>query len=372
MVAAIREEDVARIVQAYALAAIDPSCWLDALQKTSDAVGATCSALEYIDLNTGEASMECSFQMEGRVLRDYEERVFHINPRVYRAMPLAVGRIAGDRELLLHDDPNVPEFLDWLENMPYYWLQGAKVLESNGHVAFFATHYSRGKGPPQAADEKFHNAIIPHIINMHEVGRALSGDRLRNELVTNHALDSKKPFALLDRAGRLLECSPGFEAALRSTDLLGVRGGQLFGRHARHRTLVERFLTSAVGADCYTHPPLPIRLVGMGKTRGVVLRAVPIPAREEIFDVFRPAALIVLVDLDAPFRVRHKELSILFELTGREAEVAASIGEGCSIEQTALSLAISPNTVKQHLKMVFAKMCVERQSDLVGIVARLN
>jgi DNA-binding CsgD family transcriptional regulator len=367
---AITENDLARVVQAFALAAIDPTQWLPALSLASDTIGAVCSALEYVDLNTGAAAMESSLQIEDSVLRDYEERIFHINPRVRLALPLRVGKVAGDRQLRWDDDPAAPELIDWLEKTPYFYLEGAKILDSGGHIAFFASHFSR-KGGPDELSERFHRAIVPHLINMHEAGRALSGNRLRNELVTHRALDGDKPFALLDRAGRLAEVSPGFEAALNSGDLLALRGRQLVGRHHCHSSLVERFLQSAVGARRLLDPPLPIRLTGPANPRGLVLRAVPLPPREDIFDIFRPAALVTIVDLDAPTKVRRRELSALFGLTGREADVAASIAEGCSIERAAATLSISQYTVKQHLKTVFAKMCIERQSDLVAIVSRL-
>ncbi|MBS0479863.1 MAG: helix-turn-helix transcriptional regulator, partial [Proteobacteria bacterium] len=216
-----------------------------------------------------------------------------------------------------------------------------------------------------------HRALLPHIINMHEVGRALSGNRLRNELVTHHSLDGDKPFALLDRAGGLIECSPAFEAVLRSSNLLGLRERRLIGRHHQHRGLVERFLHSALGDSRYVDRPLPIRLTGPANLRGLVLRAIPIPPREDIFDIFRPAALITLVDLDAPLRVHRRELASLFGLTARESEVAALVGEGNTVEQAATRLGIAHYTVKQHLKAIFGKMYIERQADLVAIVARL-
>lgn len=369
---AMSEDDLSHIVQGFALAAIDPSQWLIAISQVSDAAGAVCSALEFADLSTGEASMECSFRMEGSVLRDYEERIFHINPRVRHAMPLQVGRIAGDLELGWGDDTHAPEFRDWLQEVPYYYMQGVKILQTDSQVGFFSTHFSRQHGPAGSEHEKLHRAIAPHLINMSEVGRALSANKLRNELVTHYALEGDKPFALLDRAGCIVECSRGFEVALRDGDVIGLRGRQLVGRHHQHRRLIERFLASALGERRFVDPPLPIRLVGPSNAHGIVLRAAPLPRREDIFDIFRPAALVTLTDLDAPMKAQRRELSALFSLTNREADVAALIAEGNSIERTAAALSISQYTVKQHLKAVFGKMAIERQSDLVAIVTRLS
>ncbi|MBS0478620.1 MAG: hypothetical protein JSR79_04890, partial [Proteobacteria bacterium] len=142
----ITEDGLSRIVQAFALAAIDPSQWLPALSLVSDATGAVCSSLEYVDLNTGEAAMECSFPLEGSVLRDYEEHIFHINPRVHRTMALPVGKVIDDYQLRWADDPTAAEFRDWLDAMPYSLLEGGKILESRGHVGFFSTHFNGKHG----------------------------------------------------------------------------------------------------------------------------------------------------------------------------------------------------------------------------------
>ena len=93
----MNDDDVTRIVQSFANAALDPAQWLPAMSSFSDAISAVCCALELTDLNTGVAVMENSITLEDQLLRHYEDRIFHINPRVKRALPMPVGFIADDR-----------------------------------------------------------------------------------------------------------------------------------------------------------------------------------------------------------------------------------------------------------------------------------
>jgi DNA-binding CsgD family transcriptional regulator len=102
-----------------------------------------------------------------------------------------------------------------------------------------------------------------------------------------------------------------------------------------------------------------------------VLRAVPLTRNNDLFDLFRPAALLTLVDLDQPQRVRRDDLIALFDLTSREADIAALLGEGETTEGVARRLEISEHTVRQHLKAIFGKVGVSRQAELVGVVSRL-
>lgn len=342
------------------------------MSSFSSEIGAVCCALELADLNTGSAVMETSIQLDESLLRHYEERIFHINPRVAAAMQMPVGAIADDRNLMTEGHPHNSEFLDWLEKSPYYFLKGGKVLDAGGHVGFFTANYSKKHGLADDEQHPIFRLMFPHLINIVEIGRAMNGSRLKQALVSQEALERERPFALLDRAGRLVECSIGFEATLRSRKVLGLRKRTLVAIHARHRKQVERFLESALGTRRLLDPPLPIRLTAPDCPRGLVLRAVPLAPSNDIFDVFRPAALVTLTDLDQPFRVRREELIALFGLTRREADIAALVSEGHTPDRVAYELAISEYTVRQHLKAVFGKMGVSRQAELVQLVTRLG
>lgn len=368
----LNDESVGQIIQAFARAAINPAEWMPALSMMSDAMGSASSALELADLNTGFASINCTHQLDEDVIKLYEERVYQINPRVRRARRAPVGFMLDDRSLFIDDDPDMAEFLDWLRKTPNRFVQGAKLFQSGGQEIYFGSYFSEAQGPPESCHRDVHRLVVPHLVNFVAAGKALSANRLNNELVTVRHLETQRPFALLDRAGHLIECSSGFEAVLNATDVLTVRNKRLFAAHARHRQDVDRFLESALGAQRLLKPPLPIRLVTPSRPRGLILRAVPLQPGNEIFDVFNPAALVTLDDLDRPNFVKRGELIELFGLTPREADVSAMMSEGYSCRGVANQLTISEYTVRQHLKAVFGKVGVSRQSELVAIISRLS
>lgn len=367
----ITDDEVGRIVQAFAGAVLDPTEWMPALLRMSEAMGSASSSLELADLNTGFASINCTSPLDDDIIDLYEERVYHINPRVQRARQIPVGAMVDDRTLLVESDPNMGEFMDWLRKTPNRFVLGTKLFQSGGHEIYFGSYFSEKQGPPQSWHENVHRLVIPHLVNFVAAGKALSANRLNNELVTINHLEGEHPFALLDRAGRIVECSAGFEAMLKSSSILGSSNRRLAAIHAQHRRQVELFLELLLGNRRLLELPMPIRLATTDLPRGLIVRGIPLEPSDDVFGVFRPAALVTITDLDRPHRVRRKELVELFTLTLREADVAALISEGYAPEKVAHRLGISAYTVRQHLKAVFGKMGVSRQSELVSIISRI-
>jgi len=364
------EQDVADIVRQFAGAALDPRRWEPAMVALETGVGAACCALELTDTTTGAVVIKNTCGLDDAIRREYEERIFHINPRVARGMAMAVGEIADDRRLLFEDDPDRLEFLDWLERTPYYHLLGSKILGDNGQVGFLTVNHAKAHGPSTDAHRRLFALLTPHLLNIVAVARLFSANRLEGHPVTCAALESDRPFALLDRKGQVIECSAGFEDLLRASGVLAVRRGRLAAVLPQHRHLIERFVAAACGAGRCLEPPMPVRLAAADTLLGLVLRAVPIAHGDDIFDIFRPATLVTLTDLDRPRHIPRRDLIALFGLTGREADIASLIGQGSTIELTAHRLSIGEHTVRQHLKAIFAKVGVSRQAELVATISR--
>lgn len=82
----------------------------------------------------------------------------------------------------------------------------------------------------------------------------------------------------------------------------------------------------------------------------------------------RQTALIHLVDPAQPRSPVIDTLTQLFGLTPSEARVALSLSNGNSIAETARASATSKNTIRSHVRAIFSKMGISRQSDLIRTV----
>jgi DNA-binding CsgD family transcriptional regulator len=82
----------------------------------------------------------------------------------------------------------------------------------------------------------------------------------------------------------------------------------------------------------------------------------------------RAVAAIYVTDPEQVSEKPEVVLMRLYRLTPAEAKVAALIVRGMSARQAAEGLAISYNTVKSHLKGVFAKTGTSGQGDLIRLI----
>jgi LuxR family maltose regulon positive regulatory protein len=59
-------------------------------------------------------------------------------------------------------------------------------------------------------------------------------------------------------------------------------------------------------------------------------------------------------------------------LSAREGDILKLIAQGLSNKQIARSLAIAPETVKSHVKHIFAKLSVEKRAQAVSLAQSLG
>lgn len=169
--------------------------------------------------------------------------------------------------------------------------------------------------------------------------------------------------AIVRQDGRVLFLNGEAEALLSGA----VREGRLrTWRHNEQRDL-DRALAHALeqGPSSLAEP---IALAKPGADAPILAQAMPV-GRALVGEL---AALILFSDLAGRNATDPVTALELLGLTRSEARVAALVGEGKSLREAAEALAITENTARSALQLVYGKLMIGKQSELARIVARLD
>jgi DNA-binding CsgD family transcriptional regulator len=172
-----------------------------------------------------------------------------------------------------------------------------------------------------------------------------------------------RPAALVAKSGRVIFLNGEGEALL---------GGVVDKGHLRTwRRREQRDLDRVVGTAVEAGPAAltePIALSTTDRDRTILAQAIPVSAAL----AGEPAALVLFSDPTGLGNTDPTAPLELLGLTRAEARIAARVGNGMSARQAADVLAITENTVRSTLKVIYGKLGIGKQSELARILARLD
>jgi DNA-binding CsgD family transcriptional regulator/PAS domain-containing protein len=174
---------------------------------------------------------------------------------------------------------------------------------------------------------------------------------------------------ILDETGRVVRCSSAAEAALAARDGIQLQAGKLRAASAREdrdlQAAIRAVLQPCEGADRPASRGLSLSRPSGSRNLGVIVQ--PVPAGGSGLAASARVAVYIR-DPEASAEVEGELVRQLFDLTPAEAAVARRLTAGLSLEDAASSLDISRNTARAHLRSIFSKSGITRQTELVRLM----
>lgn len=176
----------------------------------------------------------------------------------------------------------------------------------------------------------------------------------------------------LDRCGRILEANDRARDILLKRDGLRDARGVLAARNQRENAELQRLLARAL-------PPYGAQGAGgwMKITRRrdripLVLDIHPVPMMDKGARSWEVVALVLVVDPTAKHLVDSGLVATVLGLTPTESRVAVALATGRSVAGIAQELNCAESTVRTHLKSVYRKQGIHKQTELVQRVLALG
>lgn len=249
---------------------------------------------------------------------------------------------------------------------PHKWLHsGAAVIEHNGPVMAVMTLLRNPKlGLFQEPELQKLAALVPHLKRALFLHRRMVDLRLQNAL-ERWSLDQVLfGVIFLQCDGRVISANK-FATDLCSTGVLSLSSGILRLHDPKEDRLFQSLIRSARRPRLGDYPG------GMMK----VSRASSVPLVVSILPVQHPAVSLgsaIAVFISDPASrppATSKVLQDIYSLTPAEVKLAVLMAEGLGASQAAEQLELSRETVKTQLASIFSKTGVNRQAQLVKLMA---
>jgi DNA-binding CsgD family transcriptional regulator len=235
----------------------------------------------------------------------------------------------------------------------------------NDDVLILSIERARAKGPVERHAVRALTALRPHIARSAMLASRLAFERVQS---ANQALGmTGLPSAVIDELGRVIDCNELFvelsdQILIQTNDrlrLLNESANRLLGE------CLAAFRSTDQGNWLANRS---LALPRVADRNAAVLHLMPVKGRAR--DLFTKAAFfVILTPIDGAKQAPTALIRGLFDLTTTEARVAQALAGGKDIGGIALAFGISRETVRQHLKNIFAKTGFSRQTDLAAAIS---
>lgn len=146
-----------------------------------------------------------------------------------------------------------------------------------------------------------------------------------------------------------------------------MTGDHLEAAYAQDDARLQQMIRAQLPGEqpSFTPAAISVRRPSGGSSWSVLAQPV---GRGEWSGSDRPAVALFVRDVEGRTNPHAALVQQLFDLTPREALLAIHLANGLAVEDAARALGIRLSTARAHLRAVFSKIGVRRQSELVRII----
>lgn len=260
--------------------------------------------------------------------------------------------------------------INWCAKSDVYHVMGADISTQDSGTLRLRITRAETAAPFNEDDKALCSFLLPHIrraLNIHNlIDRSQSLGTLYSQAISRLSIAT----LLIDENGKVIEKNVFAEEILDSADGLKLVGGRLEASYPSDNRELRRLIKDAFEVKrSETDKILP---EAMSVTRpsgevslGLVIESIPTSNWAE--GKGQPVAVVYIRDAVGKLQASSEVAKKLFGLTPAETALSIKLADGLSLEEAAEALNIRRNTARAHLRAIFSKTGVRRQTELVRI-----
>jgi DNA-binding CsgD family transcriptional regulator len=365
-------EQLGSLVESVYDASIDGSRWPAFLTQLAQYLGGTLPTLFLHDPRTHAGSLAISVGFDEAMVRAYKERLAERNIWLRSGVHLLTTRkvrtshMMCSRKALLGSE----WYADYCLPLGISQAIGATIHKGSVVSSNIAIMASPGRPAFDCNDMALLEALMPHMQRALKIHMHLAEASLKQ----GECVEAMEPLAvgviLVTASGQVLFANRSARRLLDNRDGLMIDRQGLRAGRSRETNALRALIGCTVGSygQGQSQSSGGLNVTRPNGRRALQVLVSPIRPQQSLHLGERAVAAIYVTDPEQVSEKPEVVLMRLYGLTPAEAKVAALIVRGMSARQAAEDLAISYNTVKSHLKRVFAKTGTKRQGDLIRLV----
>ncbi len=347
---------------------LEESPWQEFLARVREAVSAdTVSMLLRPPRQDSQIELLC----DGGSLADiqsYNEGQFVLDPFVN----LEPGQVLSLHEVITTEALLNSDFYKLvMEPQGWYDFLGADIRFDDEVDARFRVGRYRESKEFGKAEKKLLKDLLPHLQRALRLHARLNRSEKERALYAGAVAQLAVATLILDESGQVLSCNPLAEQLLQQQDGLNVNGGQLMLENRDANSEWQKLLQGilhAPGGSRITVEALRVPRRSGRADLGLVVRSVPGSGTGDGSGM--PSVAVFISDLEQSTEAPVDVITRLFGFTPTEATLAMLLARGLNLDEASAELGVSRNTTRTHLRALFAKTGVNRQSMLVRLLLK--
>jgi DNA-binding CsgD family transcriptional regulator len=363
--------DLDHLIRALYDAALEPEKWPSTLELLGDALGG-CAVGSSIQGPGGLAGRLAYARLDpfyfNKMIEQFPDvranEMVAVMSGLPPAFPLARQAVKSDEAYFgsdLYNEIFAPQGL----------VHAAVACAYRSPDCFVPLGIFRRKGQEDFGQRQFDilKRVLPHLQRAIDI--SLRMRTMEGRLAASDDLLDRLPFGviLLDGAGSVRTMNAVAQDIVAANDGLTIRQGRLHAASSDDDRALRKAIASALRQrDELADPEAPLALSRPSGSQPLLVLTVPSPASGRFHVLERGSAIVFVTDPDRKITPSQTALMQLFDLTPTQSKLASLLARGESIEDAARSLGIKPATARVHVKSIFRKTDVARQSDLIRLI----
>jgi DNA-binding CsgD family transcriptional regulator len=358
-----------QMVSGFYDASMDPKLWPEVLGRMRDALHADAAAVVSHDFEQGRGQLDHSASIDAMFVTAYRDFYSRQNVWLQHSERFQQpGTVLTSQQLA--DAPKLVEtdfYRYWLrpQNL-FHHLIG--VLDVQGpQVTFLSFARSREKGAFWEDDGEMLFRLLPFMRQGLRAGQVFR--RVQDvERILLETLDIMPiGIVLLGCSGIVLTANRAAREIIDTEEALFLGSTGLGLKLAAGRFRFRDFLAGSMGerrpdANDEMHT---FSVPRDGDRRPITLLVMPVKDRTQRRTDRDAAAVLFIGDPERPVDIDPRHLVRMYGLSRAESRVAVLLAKGLRLEQSAQHLGLTYETVRKHLKQIFAKTGTDRQAELI-------